>query len=347
MMLAPAITSAQAPAPPAGAKTVLSRPLAEAMTKKARELFAEGVQAAGLGRLADARAAFLAAQGLSPHYSNLCNLGDVELRLGMHIEAATRLRACAEGIQSDAKATAAERDGATKLFEKAKANVVEVVVLAPPEGTEPARIAVSLDGGALGSAPPAVVVYAAPGKHVIELTADDHEAQRVELEAEGGARKEVQPALRKKAAPEPTVTATATSVAPPPPRSMVPAFVLGGVGLASAIAGGVLVGSSVAMGSDMLSAVPVTGDGKPACRRTLEPTASASAACDAWRARGAEASTVGNVGVGLFVVAGLAAVGAAGYALWPTITGQSSAATWRLSPIVTAQEGGVRIEGGF
>lgn len=351
LALASPPASAQSPATDAGGKPVLSRPLAEAMTKKARDLFTEGVQAAAQGRLAEARAAFVGADALAPHYSNQCNLGDVELRLGLHVEAATRLRTCSDGLQGDAKATAAERDAASKLLQKAKGNVLEIAIAAPAGTDAPARVSVTIDGMAAGVVPPGLGVFVAAGKHVVQLEAEGYEGGRIEVEGAAGARKEVAPALKKKVAAAPTATATAsasvTAAPPAAPRSMVPAYVMGGVGLASAIVGGVLVGSSVSTQADMLADVPVGPDGRPACRRAPEPATNVTAECEAWRVRGSEASMLGNVGIGLFVVAGVAAAGALGYALWPSGSGSRSGTTWRVSPVVSVNGAGTILEGRF
>lgn len=350
LALASPPASAQSPATDAGGKPVLSRPLAEAMTKKARELFTEGVQAAAQGRLAEARAAFVGADALSPHYSNQCNLGDVELRLGLHVEAATRLRTCSDGLQGDAKATAAERDAASKLLQKAKGNVLEIAIAAPAGADAPARVSVTIDGTAAGVVPPGLGVFVAAGNHVVQLEAEGYEGGRIEVEGAAGARKEVAPALKKKVAAAPSATATAstsvTAAPPAAPRSMVPAYVMGGVGIASMVVGAVLVGTAYSTNADVSSKVPRDAMGNSLCQRP-PVTGADLPACGELRSRTVEANTFANAGIGMLIGGGLVAGAGVIYFVLARARGDALPAMGRVTPLVGPGGAGIVVQGAF
>jgi hypothetical protein len=320
------------------------------MTKKARELFTESMQAAAKGRLAEARAAILGAEALSPHYSNLCILGDVELRLEMHVDAATHMRTCTEGLKADPKAMDLERQAASTVFDKAKERVLEIAIVAPADAAAPPKVAASLDGAALGTVPPTLVVFAPAGKHTVKLEADGYDTEQIEVEGAGGARKEVKPAL-KKTASVPTATASATATAAPsatvlsPPVGPRTELVIGGAAVAGValIVGGVLVGVAESKRSELRADTPKNADGSLVCSKATAP-GTADPACDELRQRMRAGNALGQVGVGLFVAGGLIGLATVGYALIPR---QRQRATSQLVPVVTSSGGGLLWTGSF
>lgn len=333
----PAATMAQ-PAKPAG---TLSAD-ADAMNEKARELFREGTKHYRAEKWAQAEAAFEAAWALTDKKSKglVNNLGQTEMHLGKFREAAEHLSAARRLAGKDDKQLAdIERD----LAESRKH--VGTLVLAV--GVEGAQIV--LGGKPVGQAPLVDPLFVDPGKVTLSAFKDGYETAKVELDVAAGQEIPVTLALKKiEAAPVSSATATASTTAPPPPppRSKVPAYVMGGAGVASLIAGGVLVGVASAAGSDLRADAPRGTNGELLCRRTVEPAGSATAQCDAWRARVGEATALGNAGVGFLVVAGLAAAGTVTYLLWPS-SQPARAARWQVAPVIGANAGGVVLHGAF
>lgn len=334
------LAGAQPPAPAANAKTVLTRPLAEAMTKKARELFSDGMQAAAQGKLADARAAFIGADALSPHYSNMCNLGDVELRLGTFVDAATHLRTCANGLQGDAKATAAEREGAKKLYETAKSKVAELAITASVNGAK-----IVVDGAAVGTAPLAESVFAEPGKMTVSATLDGYESAKVEVDAKVGVVVPVGLVLTK-VAPVGSATAAPSGTATVLPAARSNTIVIGGAALAGAavVLGGVLVGLAEKSRGDLIAETPKNADGSLVCAKQSAP-GTAEPACDDLRDRMRAGNALGQGGVALLIAGGLIGLGTAGYAILRPVAQKTSATTW--APVVTPSSAGLVCTGKF
>src|SRR5271156_6038694 len=98
----------------------LAKPVAQAMTEKARQLFADGVKAYQQSRWADAHAAFLAAWALSKHYSIAGNLADCELKLGLHRDAAEHFARYVREMAKDAGSTPQERKDGDARFAQAR-----------------------------------------------------------------------------------------------------------------------------------------------------------------------------------------------------------------------------------
>jgi hypothetical protein len=128
--------------------------------------------------------------------------------------------------------------------------------------------------------------------------------------------------------------------------SHVPSFVLGGVGLASAITGAVLTGVAQSNGADLQTNAPRGSDGQLLCRKTPTPASAATPACDAWRTKAAEAATMGNVGIGMFAVAGVAVAGAAAWWLVPSRSKPVNGGM-QVIPVAGAEGAGVLVRGRF
>lgn len=332
------VAEAQPPAPGTSGKPVLARPLAEAMTKKARELFSDGTQAAAQGRLADALAAFTGADALSPHYSNKCNLGDVELRLGMFVDAAGHMRTCSRGLDGDARATAAEREGAKKIYEAAKTKVAEIAITTNVEGAQ-----VTLGAAVLGKAPLAESVFVEPGKVAAKATLDGYQDAKMEVEGKAGQVAPVTLTLVKRVEPVPTSSAVPTSSPTAPPieaRPMWPAFVIGGAGAAGLIAGVAMMGVSSARKGDAekLRDDTVTTHGVRACATDALP------ACKQQRDALGDASTLFNAGTWALIGAGVAAAGTLTYVL---VSRKREPTPVQAGLVIAPSGGGAVIQGRF
>lgn len=128
--------------------------------------------------------------------------------------------------------------------------------------------------------------------------------------------------------------------------SLAPTLVMGGVGVASLMAGAVLIGVAESNGAELQANAPRNKDGALLCWRTPATGSATKAECDAWRSKAAESSALGNASIGLFVVAGAAAAGAAAWLLWPS-SSRAVARSWRVVPLVGSDGGGALITGRF
>ena len=156
------------------------------------------------------------------------------------------------------------------------------------------------------------------------------EGSEVEVPAVAGKKTDVAPVIAKEGAE----------------RSNVPAFVIGGVGVASLIAGAVLMGVAESNGAALQANAPRDKDGGLLCWKAPAAGSTTKPECDTWRAKAAEAGALGNASIGLFVVAGVAAAGAATWWLWPSRS-PASAQRLQVVPIASLDGGGALITGSF
>jgi hypothetical protein len=212
-------------------KPVLPRPTLDSKIPAARQFYDDAMKAIAQGRFDDARWKLFTAFSLEPHYSILCNMADVEIRLGRPRDALEKMGRCVDGLEHDARATEAERAAVQKLINLGKSTLL-VVVVQGPESDEPTMVTVSVDTDRTFQTfhgRTDEILYLEPGKHVLTFWAEGYQSERVELDAVAGTQKELRPALKKKAAAVPV----ATTPLPPPPDAMVPVFALGVAGLAA------------------------------------------------------------------------------------------------------------------
>lgn len=330
--------TAQVPASkPAAPRPRLVQAPTEAMTQKARTLYADGLRAYEQAHFADAHAAFLAAWALEKHYTIACNLGDVETRLSSYRDAANHLRTCAEGMANDPKKTAAEKADARALFGEARKKVLSVRV----------RANVPVEIRADGETTSGDEIYLEPGKHTIEARADGYALARADVDGAAGEARDVALELKSVAATATaTTTTTATATATVEPRSRVPAYVMGGVGLASVIAGAVLVGTAYSTNADVSGKVPRDEMGNSLCQRP-PVTGADLPSCVELRRRTSEANTFANAGIGM-LIAGPAVVGAGVvYFLLSRGRGDVSPVAGRVVPVAGPSGGGLMIQGAF
>ncbi len=139
--------------------------------------------------------------------------------------------------------------------------------------------------------------------------------------------------------------ATAVTAAP---RSWAPAYVMGGLNLASLITGGLLIGIAESEHARLVTNAPRGADGTLMCSKAPAP-GTATAACDAWRSKTAAVTTEANAAVGLFVAGGVALAGAAAYWFWPTRSqgGTAQNRSWTVMPLVGIGSGGAMWTGNF
>ncbi len=308
--LSPSFAFAADPAP-AGPET----------PSEADRLFEQGIAARKAGNLAEAEAYFQKAWALKKTWDIAANLGLVELNLGKLPEGANHVYyALTELPPTESKATR------TKLFEAfrdARRDVAGFDVRCDVDGAE-----VLVNGKPVGPTPVRRTQFAAPGQVTVEVRKDGYETQRKTVTLEKSSNN--------------TVAFTMVKAAPAGERSRVPAFVIGGVGVASLAAGAALLGVSLATRADLQA---VAHD--DFCWSEPIPSSGATQQCDRWRARALEAATLGNAGIGLLVAAGVAAGATTGYLIWRSDASRRPAAAWLLTPLVGSDGGGAALRGTF
>ncbi len=132
-------------------------------------------------------------------------LGQVELELGKHRDAAEHLTACLRLLSAK---DAAKRQQLEKALEKAKREVTTVDVEISPNGAQ-----VLVDDAVVGIAPLADPIFLNPGEHTIEAKLGGWEPAQATLVAERGARRELSLVLSRSTQP---ATPVASTSAPKP-----------------------------------------------------------------------------------------------------------------------------------
>lgn len=310
----------------------------DAVRDTAKELFDKGVRAADAGKWEECRAALLAAWNIRPGYQLAGNLAECEAKLGQHADAATHLRAFFRG--APATMTAEQRKPGEALMKELRAKVSELTLRVDKPGAE-----VFVDGRSVGHAPFVETVFVAAGERNIEAKLGDASVKKT-VTAAGGGTNDVELRFEEKVAPVPSATPSATASGAPttPPRSMVPAYVAGGVGVASLIAGGVLVGLGEATRADLVSSALRNPDGTLVCARTTAPGTEAPQ-CNDIRSRVHLGTMMGQAGIGLLIASGVLGLGAVGYVILAPRPKQTIAV--QLVPAVSATSAGGLIVGAF
>ncbi len=290
-------------------------------------LYEQGQSAFEAGRFEEARSKFASVWEQRKSYDVAAVLAQTELQVGRNADAAQHLAYAVAHFPVSAKTDARKKIEAAFAEVRAKVGAIKLEVT-------PASASLKVNGRAIAEGDRRQAIFVEPGQVTIEVTADGYEPAKKTLEAKKGGADVVSLVLSPKAVPTITPTASASATAPPP-RSKVPGFVMGGVGVASLIAGGVLVGVAAASGADIeskSSAIRIAGVGCPADPR-----------CAGLESSARSGDTMSRAGVGLLI--GGAALGAGGllYWLWPAE--QKSQGAVRLVPTASVDGVGLTISG--
>lgn len=306
--------SAQTSPATTGKPALLTTAPAEAVTAKARDLYAEGVKAFREQRWPEAYAAFMGAWALNKHYTIAGNLGVAELELGKTRDAAEHLAIYLRGLAQDAKSTKEEREKGARAFEQARAKVLALKVSANVEGAD-----IRVDDRPVGTAPVVDPLFVEPGKHRLEVRAGDHFTERRDVEGKAGETHEITVTLTKIADVPyggiPPVAVTSTPPAPPAaPRSLVPVYVMGAAAVAGAALGGGLLGASRAEYDKTKQLSEQVREAGGTC---MPGAPNVDARCAQVASTGESSNALRTGGVIGLAVAGAAAAGAVVYWLWP------------------------------
>lgn len=296
----------------------------------ADELFAQGNDAFDRGALEEAYGLYLKAWAQKRTYDIAGNLGQVELKLGKFRDAAEHLDFTLRLFPPTGKA--APREAIRRALEASRKEVAALTIHVSAQGA-----AVSVDGARIGLSPFETQVFVEPGKRTIEATLQAHLPTRIVIDVAKGETREVSLSLVPKSQP------------PPPPRSM-PLLLAGfGVSLAAAGSGiGLMIGASNkgAQGDALLQQLV-----------EADPDHTCPCGTDADRARlkglRSDHDLFFNVATGMFIGAGVLAVGTTIYALTPSFqrptTKPSTGAEreLRVVPAVSDRGGGALLIGSF
>lgn len=247
-------------------------------------------------------------------------LAQTEMRLGRHRDAAEHLAYAVAHFPVSAKMDLRKQIEA--MFAEARANVGMVRI-----HVKPAIASVRVAGREWGPEGHNGPIFVDPGKVTIEVSAAGYRPTRRVLDVAKGTEAEA------------TIVLMAEQV---PERSRVPAYVMGGVGVASLVAGGILLGSGFAKKAE---AYAIRDDSGQCTKAASGPELHMR--CEEMRGIAHAADVLGNTGIGLLAVGAAAVVGAGVYWMWPNPVARPAKASSQLVPAVGAAGGGLVWIGSF
>jgi hypothetical protein len=344
--VAPASGSAAASAQAAAPQYEISTEVDAAMTEKAQALFKEGNAFFRDAKYAQAQASYRAAWALDLRSAKaVTNLGMTELELKKYRDAAEHLTIAVRLMEdSDRK-----KPRAVSALAQARTQVAAITLKIGVDGVGVDGVEiVQMDSGKSYTTPLTDPIFIDPGKVSFRIRREGYESQEKVFDLKAGEEASADITLARPASyggPSGTTTATApTSTAAP--RSKVPAFVLGGLGIAGLVAGGALIGVAVGTPASIDAKLPLGPNGQSLCKRTAH--AGEDPVCADLRATAQSGSTMGNVGVGLLVGGGVLVAAAAVYLLVPSNkTAADNKRSSRVVPVVSNEGGGLLWAGSF
>ena len=268
-------------------------------------------------KLTEAESLYLQAWNLKKSYDLACNLGAIELDLSKPRAAAEYLAYALREFPAGGKTSA--RVQIEGRFKKARDQVGALHVhVSPPN----ARIVIA--GQAVGSFPLVEEVFVEPGSVTVEATLPGYESAKQVVQVAKGSAVEVDLTLEHIK------------------RSKLPAFVIGGVGVAALGIGASFIGIAESKRSEAKALSVETNHACP----VSDP--SPQGKCKDLTSAASSQDTFGNIGIVSMVMAGAAAVGVVTYLLWPASHDQAaSARTVRVLPTASATGGVLFVLGSF
>jgi hypothetical protein len=346
-----AVPSAAPTAPPAAPPTTTRYEIATdvdaAMSDKSQALFKDGNNAFRDGKYALARASYKAAYALDPkNVKVVSNLGRTELELQLYRDAAEHLTV---GVRL-ADPTDPKRDKMKSALDETRAKVGTITMKVKAGGAEvPGVEIVDMATGQSYMTPLTDPIFINPGKASFRIRREGYESQEKVFELSAGGETSVDIELVRPpnyVRPAATSTASAAVTDPEPvPRSKVPGYVVGGVGVAAVIIGGALLGIAAGQGSDIRNKAPKDANDNPTCNRTALPNEDSQ--CADLRATAQSASAMGNAGIGVLVAGGLFAGAGVIYLLLPNPEASASKRSSKVVPVVSHEGGGLVWTGSF
>jgi hypothetical protein len=317
-----------------------SDPTTSATRSKVEQLFKDGVASEDKGDLLGAYTAYLAAWGLDRKWALAANLGNVEVQLGKHRDAAEHLAFALRTMPKDRLSDMRER--IEQELRAAKSHIVLVTVRVDTDGAE-----ILVDGKSAGRSPLDGDLFLEPGRRVIEARYGSRVSRAV-VDAAAGASKQIDLRLEAKetaAAPtaEPAAKLTAAGSAetvPARPSRVEPVPV---------VVGSLIAAGGLAVGVGFLLAAKSTKDERTGVYAGLP----GNSPCGAGTPNAAQCARVDsltsdidrqrNISTAGFVVFGVSAVATLTYVLWP----RGGAPTTAVSPILTLNTAGLALHSDF
>lgn len=328
-----ATTWAQAP--------VTSQPDA-ALTDKARDLYNEGRDHYVAGRIDRAHASFLASWALKRHWQIAGMLGECELKLGKHRDAAEHL---AFALRSGANQAKPEEIAAMRVsFAEARKQVGELEIQVDRVGAE-----VLVDGAVIGRTPLTEPVYVNAGEHELEARVEQREGVKGKTRVDAGGTQSVALSFTAAAANVPGSSAStgpSTNTGPSgkpgdtAERPMWPAYVGAGVAVVGL---GLGVGYTLAASGreDDRKALLASLTGANPCG----PATPYGTECASVASLDSDARTDRRIALGGFVVGGVVAAGTVAYLLWPRHDAKTTSAM--VIPIAGRDVAGLALHSSF
>ncbi|MEP7119312.1 MAG: hypothetical protein ABJE95_00140 [Byssovorax sp.] len=322
----------------------------------AQSLFDDAMALISGGNPAAACPKLEAAQRLDPGMATQFRLAECYEKIGRTASAWALFVEVAEAarVAHSTERAAVARQRATALEPRlAKVSVRVADAAAALPGLQIQRDGIEVDRGLWGAA-----VAVDPGEHIVVATAPGK--QRWEGKGTTGPsspRLDITvPMLEEPLKSEPiaasTIATPSRSELPSNRRSLVPAFVVGGVGVVGVGVGAALLALSAGALADAKTNSTVLRANGGSCNPAFSNYAGQSP-CAALDATLTKVDTLHNAGLIPLVVGGAAVGGALLYALWPA-SGASAASgvkhaapSARIAPIMGHGEGGVLLSGSF
>lgn len=298
----------------------------DALTDKAATLYDEGTAAYKRSSWAEARASFLAAWALKKHWQIAGSLGDCELRLGQHREAAEHMAFFLRNAPPERRT-----EDAKKLYEQARSSLGTLTIDVDVKGAD-----VVVDGKMVSISPLEGPVFVEPGHHTVEARLGDGRGTQ-EIDVSRGAERGIKLSVKKSRLPPPPPP-------PPPPRSMVPGVVLAGVGGVALAAG---IGLMVDAHGKYITSQQLSEAIQAVKHSCVTGAGNFDSRCNELHSTAADVNTRNSVGIGLVVVGGAAAAAAVTYFVWPERTTPTTASVPRVTPFVSTTGVTLSLSGSF
>ena len=323
-VLASALPVRAQPAPAAATKSE-----GDALTRKARQLYAEGVKAYQQAKWEEARASFLAAWALAKHYTIAGNLADCEMRLGLYRDAAEHLAYYVREVVNDDTSTTDERKAARRNYDEARGKVASLTVRVNLPAAE-----LYLDEKLIGKSPLPDPLFLDTGSHVLEARSEGYRSVKAVVDAKPGMSREI-PLELKRADMGPPVLPRSAGLSP------VWVVVSGALAVGGLGAG---IGFTAAANGKHSDAQTLGAKlpGRSVCMGT--PAAAFTSDCSTLKATLSQQSTMSSAALVTFAAGGAFALVTVGLGVWG-LKAPATKVGLHVAPIVGSREGGIVLGG--
>jgi hypothetical protein len=292
----------------------------DAVSRRVADLYKRANALYDQKKLPEAEALYREAWGLRHTWDVATNLGAIEFDLGKPKEAATYFAVALREFPAGGKAAEREQIKARLALARGQVGTLKVRV-------NVAGASVTVGDREVGKAPVEDDVFVTPGAVTVTAAAMGYEAATQSVQVAKGGTAEVSLVLRE------------------PRRSLVPVYVVGGVGAAALVSGAVLLGVGTAKGASAKSQHDAVLNGGGSC---VTGALNYDPSCPQISSTASTGDTMHDAGVGLLVGAGVAAAAAVAYAAWPRPKhGAAPSGVVRVAPVVSAGNAALVFSGTF